>query len=198
MARSSGSRCTSGDIMRRKTPEELRSHRWFGVDDIRAFGHPSGLLQTGLSEQDFRGKPGIGIINTWSDLSVCHAHFRTRAEEVKRRVWQAGGFPVELPAHPGTEQYHKPTSMLYRIRVAEPGPRVPYENRNPAGVRYLSLWRVETERRAASHLCDGSGVLGGSDSAPPPLVMGAVGAGVPSTFVPGGRMLSGNWHGKDL
>ena len=69
--------------MRRKRPEELRSHRWFGVDDLRAFGHRSRLLQTGLGEADFRGKPVIGIINTWSDLSVCHAHFRTRAEEVK-------------------------------------------------------------------------------------------------------------------
>ncbi|SDB69383.1 L-arabinonate dehydratase [Belnapia rosea] len=161
--------------MRRKRPEELRSHRWFGVDDLRAFGHRSRLLQTGLAEGDFRGKPVIGIINTWSDLSVCHAHFRTRAEEVKRGVWQAGGFPVELPAHPVTEQYQKPTSMLYRNFLA-----------------------METEELARSHPCDGIVLMGGCDKTPPALVMGALSANLPCIFVPAGPMLSGNWHGKKL
>ncbi len=82
----------------RKRPEELRSHRWFGARDLRAFGHRSRSLQMGYAPEDFLGKPVIAIINTWSDLNPCHAHFRTRAEEVKRGVWQAGGFPVELPA----------------------------------------------------------------------------------------------------
>jgi dihydroxy-acid dehydratase len=161
--------------MSRKKPEELRSHRWFGVDDLRSFGHRSRLLQTGLSEADFRGKPVIGIINTWSDLSVCHAHFRVRAEEVKRGVWQAGGFPVELPAHPVTEQYQKPTSMLYR-----------------------NLLAMETEELARSHPCDGIVLMGGCDKTPPGLVMGALSAGLPCIFVPAGPMLRGNWHGKAL
>ena len=161
--------------MPRKTPEELRSHRWFGVEDIRAFGHRSRLLQTGLAEADFRGKPVIGIINTWSDLSVCHAHFRTRAEEVKRGVWQAGGFPVELPAHPVTEQYQKPSSMLYRNMLA-----------------------METEELARSQPCDGLVLLGGCDKTPPALVMGALSAGLPCIFVPAGPMLSGNWRGRKL
>ncbi len=161
--------------MARKKPEELRSHRWFGVDDLRAFGHRSRLLQTGLSEQDFRGKPVIGIINTWSDLSPCHAHFRVRAEEVKRGVWQAGGYPVELPAHPVTEQYQKPSSMLYR-----------------------NLLAMETEELARSQPLDGLVLLGGCDKTPPGLVMGALSAGLPCIFVPAGPMLSGNWRGKKL
>ncbi len=161
--------------MPRKKPEELRSHRWFGVDDLRAFGHRSRLLQTGLGEADFRGKPVIGIINTWSDLSVCHAHFRNRAEEVKRGVWQAGGFPVELPAHPVTEQYQKPTSMLYR-----------------------NLLAMETEELARSHPCDGLVLMGGCDKTPPGLVMGALSAGLPCIFLPAGPMLRGNWRGKAL
>jgi dihydroxy-acid dehydratase len=161
--------------MPRKKPEDLRSHRWFGVDDLRAFGHRSRLLQTGLSEADFRGKPVIGIINTWSDLSVCHAHFRVRAEEVKRGVWQAGGFPVELPAHPVTEQYQKPSSMLYR-----------------------NLLAMETEELARAHPCDGLVLMGGCDKTPPGLVMGALSAGLPCIFVPAGPMLSGNWRGKKL
>ncbi len=159
----------------RKRPEELRSHRWYGVDDLRAFGHRSRMLQMGFSESDFRGKPVIGIINTWSELSPCHFHFRTRAEEVKRGVWQAGGFPVELPAHPVTEQYQKPSSMLYR-----------------------NLLAMETEELARSHPCDGLVLLGGCDKTPPGLVMGALSAGLPFIFVPAGPMMNGNWRGKTL
>ncbi|MGK7861972.1 L-arabinonate dehydratase [Falsiroseomonas sp. E2-1-a4] len=159
----------------RKRPEDLRSHRWFGVDDLRAFGHRSRMLQMGFSEADFRGKPVIGIINTWSELSPCHFHFRTRAEEVKRGVWQAGGFPVELPAHPVTEQYMKPSSMLYRNMLA-----------------------METEELARSQPCDGLVLLGGCDKTPPGLVMGALSAGLPFIFVPAGPMNSGGWRGKTL
>jgi len=159
----------------RKKPEELRSHRWFGVDDLRAFGHRSRMLQMGFSEADFRGKPVIGIINTWSELSPCHFHFRTRAEEVKRGVWQAGGFPVELPAHPVTEQFMKPSSMLYRNMLA-----------------------METEELARSQPCDGLILLGGCDKTPPGLVMGALSAGLPFVFVPAGPMNNGAWRGKTL
>jgi dihydroxy-acid dehydratase len=159
----------------RKKPEELRSHRWYGVDDLRAFGHRSRMLQMGLAESDFRGKPVIGIINTWSELSPCHIHFRNRAEEVKRGVWQAGGFPVELPAHPVTEQYMKPTSMLYR-----------------------NLLAMETEELARSQPCDGLVLMGGCDKTPPGLVMGALSAGLPFIFMPAGPMLRGNWRGKTL
>jgi len=159
----------------RKSPEQLRSHRWFGVDDLRSFGHRSRMLQSGYAEGDFRGKPVIGIINTWSELSPCHFHFRTRAEEVKRGVWQAGGFPVELPAHPVTEQYQKPSSMLYR-----------------------NLLAMEAEELARSQPCDGLVLLGGCDKTPPGLMMGAISSGLPSILVPAGPMLRGNWRGKTL
>ena len=96
----------------RKRPDELRSHRWYGVDDIRAFGHRSRTKQMGFAAEDFAGKPVIAIINTWSDLNPCHMHFRQRAEEVKRGVWQAGGFPVELPTMSLGENFVKPTTML--------------------------------------------------------------------------------------
>jgi dihydroxyacid dehydratase/phosphogluconate dehydratase len=77
--------------------EALRSHRWFGPDDLRSFGHRSRLKGMGFADEDYLGKPVIGILNTWSDLNTCHSHLRERAEEVKRGVWQAGGFPVEVP-----------------------------------------------------------------------------------------------------
>src|SRR5215467_1424930 len=84
--------------MARKRPEELRSHRWYGTADRKSFDHRSRSSQMGYDRSDYAGKPVIAIINTWSDINPCHAHFRARAEEVKRGVWQAGGFPVEMPA----------------------------------------------------------------------------------------------------
>ena len=84
--------------MTRKTPDQLRSARWFAPDDLRSFGHRSRMAQMGYSAEDYSGKPVIAIINTWSDLNQCHAHFKERVEDIKRGVFQAGGFPVELPA----------------------------------------------------------------------------------------------------
>ena len=80
-----------------RTPEQLRSYRWFGPDDLRSFGHRSRLKGMGFDDQDYRGKPVIGLLNTWSDLNTCHSHLRERAEEIKRGVYQMGGFPVEVP-----------------------------------------------------------------------------------------------------
>ena len=81
----------------KKRSEELRSQRWFAPNDLRSFGHRSRLKGMGFAEADYRNKPVIAILNTWSDLNTCHSHFRERAEQVKRGVWQAGGFPVEVP-----------------------------------------------------------------------------------------------------
>src|SRR5678809_1789728 len=97
---------------------KLRSQRWFGENDMRSFGHRSRTKQMGYSLDDFQGKPVIAIVNTWSDLATCHSHFRTRADEVKRGVWQSGGFPVELPAMSVTETFMKPSPMMYRNFLA--------------------------------------------------------------------------------
>jgi dihydroxyacid dehydratase/phosphogluconate dehydratase len=37
---------------------------------------------------------------------------------VKRGVWQAGGFPVEMPAMSLAEVMQKPTTMMYRNFLA--------------------------------------------------------------------------------
>jgi len=105
-------------MMARKKPEELRSHRWFGESDMRGFGHHSRTAQMGYSRADYLGKPIIAIINTWSDINACHSHFRQRADEVKRGVLQAGGFPLEMPAMALAEVFQKPTTMLYRNLLA--------------------------------------------------------------------------------
>ena len=161
--------------MTRKTPEDLRSARWFARDDFRSFGQRSRMNQMGYSATDYAGKPFIGIVNTWSDLAQCHAHFKTRVEDVKRGVLQAGGFPVELPALSLSETNVKPTTMLYRNFLA-----------------------METEELIRSHPIDGVVLMGGCDKTTPGLLLGATSAGVPAIFTPAGPMLRGNWRGKVL
>ena len=162
-------------MAQRKRPEELRSYRWFGAKDLRSFGHRSRALQMGYTREDFNGKPVIAIINTWSDLNPCHAHFAQRVEEVKRGVWQAGGFPVELPAHSVSETYVKPSSMMYRNFLA-----------------------METEELLRAHPVDGAVLMGGCDKTTPGLLMGAISMNIPAIYMPAGPMLRGNWHGEPL
>lgn len=159
----------------RRKPEDLRSHRWYGVDTLRAFGHRSRTLQIGYDRREFAGKPVIAIVNTWSDINPCHAHFRTRAEEVKRGVWQAGGFPVEIPALTLAENFQKPTTMMYR-----------------------NLLAMETEEILRSYPADGCVLLGGCDKTVPALLMGAFSMNLPTLFMPAGPMLRGNWRGQQL
>jgi dihydroxy-acid dehydratase len=162
-------------VTKKKTLDELRSQRWFGAQDLRSFGHRSRMLQMGYAREEFLDKPVIAIVNTWSDINPCHAHFRTRAEEVKRGVWQAGGFPVELPAMSLAETYVKPTTMLYR-----------------------NLLAMETEELLRSHPVDGAVLLGGCDKTTPALLMGAISMNLPAIFMPAGPMLRGNWDGQVL
>ena len=161
--------------MKKKTPDQLRSNRWFGPNDLRSFAHRSRTKQMGYASEDFQGKPVIAIVNTWSDLSTCHSHFRTRAEEVKRGVWQAGGFPVELPAMSVTETYMKPSPMMYRNFLA-----------------------METEELLRSQPIDGVVLMGGCDKTTPGLLMGAISMNLPSIYLPAGPMLRGNWNGQVL
>src|SRR5271167_1880761 len=161
--------------MARKRPEDLRSHRWYGVDDLRAFGHRSRTAQMGYQRSDYAGKPVIAIVNTWSDINPCHSHFKQRVEEVKRGVWEAGGFPVELPAMTLSEPFQKPTTMMYRNFLA-----------------------METEEALRSYPADGAVLMGGCDKTTPALLMGAISMNLPAIYVPAGPMLRGNWRGEIL
>ncbi|HTQ00723.1 MAG TPA: L-arabinonate dehydratase [Casimicrobiaceae bacterium] len=159
----------------RKKPDELRSHRWYGVNDLRSFGHRSRTAQMGYDRSDYLGKPVIAIINTWSEINSCHSHFRQRAEEVKRGIWQAGGFPIEMPAISLAEPFQKPTTMLYR-----------------------NLLAMETEELLRSYPADGAVLMGGCDKTTPALVMGALSMNLPTIFVPAGPMLRGDYRGQFL
>ncbi len=159
----------------RKSPTDLRSHRWFGKDDLRSSGHRSRARQAGFSADDMTGKPVIAILNTWSDANPCHTHFRQRADDVKRGVWQAGGFPMEIPLLTLGETFMKPTTMLYR-----------------------NLLAMEAEEALRAYPADGAVLLGGCDKTVPALIMGATSANIPTIFVPAGPMLRGNWRGQFL
>ncbi len=166
---------TARQTFMKRSPESLRSARWFAPDDFRSFGHRSRVLQMGYGYEDWMGKPIIAIINTWSDANQCHAHFKQRVDDVKRGILQAGGFPLELPAISLSESMVKPTTMMYRNFLA-----------------------METEELLRSHPVDGAVLMGGCDKTTPGLTMGALSMGLPFIYLPAGPMLRGNWKGKVL
>jgi dihydroxy-acid dehydratase len=159
----------------KRTPEQLRSHRWFGPDTLRAFGHRSRIKQMGYALEEFQGRPVIAILNTWSDIACCHTHFRDRAEQIRRGVWSAGGFPLEIPVTSLAEQFQKPSAMMYR-----------------------NLLAMETEEVLRSYPIDGAVLMGGCDKTTPALVMGAISVDLPVIFLPAGPMLRGNWRGRPV
>jgi dihydroxy-acid dehydratase len=159
----------------RKTIDDLRSQRWFSAPGTIGAHKRRRIKQSGFGIADFKDKPVIAILSTWSDLQPCHAHFPQRIEEVKRGVWQAGGFPVVLPVQSVSESFLRPTSMLYRNFLA-----------------------MEVEEAIRAHPIDGAVLMGGCDKTGPGLVMGAASANVPSIFVPAGAMLKGRWRQHTL
>src|SRR5471030_1084266 len=160
---------------KKKNAAELRSARWFAPDDLRAFGHRSRAMQMGLAPEDWVDKPVIAILNTWSEAQPCHMHFKSRVDDVKRGILQAGGFPLELPALSLSESFLKPTTMLYR-----------------------NLLAMDAEELIRSHPVDGVVLMGGCDKTTPALLMGAISADLPAIFMPAGPMLRGAYRGQTL
>jgi dihydroxy-acid dehydratase len=173
-ARPRRNRIVTEDRIITATPP-LRSQRWFAANDMRGFAHRQRMQQMGLRREDVVGRPIIAVVNTWSDLSPCHAHLRERAEAVKRGVLLAGGMPFELPAMSLGEVMVKPTTMLYRNFLA-----------------------METEELLRSLPIDGAVLLGGCDKTTPGLVMGAISMGIPAIFVPAGPMLNDRHRGRTV
>ncbi|PWC14126.1 dihydroxy-acid dehydratase [Brenneria roseae subsp. americana] len=159
----------------KKTPETLRSYRWYGAPVFRSLGHRARMAQQGYAREDYMGKPVIAIVNTWSEINPCHTHFKERAEQVKRGILQAGGFPIELPAMSLGEPYVRPAAMLYR-----------------------NLLAIETEELLRSHPIDGAVLMGGCDKTTPGLIMGAISMNIPAIYLPAGPSLRGDNKGKFL
>jgi L-arabonate dehydrase len=152
-----------------------RSSGWFDRRDLDGFLHRSWLKSTGVTDEAFRGRPVIGICNSWSELVNCNVHLRGLAEAVKRGVLQAGGFALEFPVMSLGESLMKPTTMLYR-----------------------NLMAMDVEESIRSYPLDGVVLLTGCDKTNPASILGAASANIPSIVVTGGPMLNGRWRGREL
>ena len=159
----------------RRGEGRLRSAEWFERRDLDGFLHRSWLKSTGVTDDAFRGRPVIGICNSWSELVNCNVHLRGLAESVKRGVFQAGGFPVEFPVLSLGESLMKPTTMLYR-----------------------NLMAMDVEESIRSYPLDGVVLLTGCDKTNPASIMGAASADIPAIVVTGGPMLNGRWRGVEI
>ena len=159
----------------KKKLEDLRSQRWYGPNTVRGVSARARSRQMGFGPDDINNKPRIGIINTWSDMNTCHSHFKDRAEEIKRGVYQAGGFPIELPAMSLGEILVKPSTMLYRNFLA-----------------------MEAEELIRCHPIDGVVLMGGCDKTTPALLMAALSMNIPAIYMPAGPMLRGFYAGETL
>lgn len=154
---------------------KLRSTEWFGRDEAPGFIHRSWIKNQGHPDHEFDGRPVIGICNTWSDLTPCNAHFRILAEQVKRGVYEAGGFPLEFPVMSLGEALMRPTTMLYR-----------------------NLASMDVEESIRANPLDGVVLLAGCDKTTPSTIMGAASVDLPTIVVSGGPMLNGKFRGQDI
>jgi len=155
--------------------KKLRSAEWFGRTGKDGFIYRSWMKNQGIPAHEFKGKPVIGICNTWSELTPCNAHFRELAESVKHGVYEAGGLPVEFPVMSLGETLIKPTAMLYRNLVS-----------------------MDVEESIRANPMDGVVLLCGCDKTTPALIMGACSVDLPTIVVSGGAMLTGKYQGKDI
>jgi dihydroxy-acid dehydratase len=153
----------------------LRSQNWFGRTGKDGFIYRAWMKNQGIPDEEFRGKPVIGICNTWSELTPCNGHFRELAESVKKGIIAAGGFPVEFPVMSLGETLIKPTAMLYR-----------------------NLASMDVEESIRANPMDGVVLLCGCDKTTPSLVMGACSVNIPTIVVSGGPMLTGRYEGKTI
>jgi L-arabonate dehydrase len=155
--------------------DRRRSSAWFDRRDLDGFLHRSWMKASGVGDEAFRGRPVIGICNSWSELVNCNVHLRGLAEAVKRGVLQAGGFPREFPVMSLGESLMKPTTMLYR-----------------------NLMAMDVEESIRAYPLDGVVLLTGCDKTNPAAILGAASANIPSIVVTGGPMLNGHWRGREL
>jgi L-arabonate dehydrase len=154
-------------------PRKLRSQEWYGGTSRDSIYHRGWMKNQGYPHDLFDGRPIIGIMNTWSDLTPCNGHLRELAEKVKAGVWEAGGFPVEVPAFSASENTFRPTAMMFR-----------------------NLAAMSIEEQMRGQPIDGAVLLVGCDKTTPSLLMAAASTDLPSIVVTGGPMLNGYFRGE--
>ncbi len=155
------------------TGKKLRSASWFDRQDKNGFYYRSWLKNRGFPQDQFNGRPVIGICNTWSELTPCNTHFKTIADHVRWGVLEAGGFPLEFPVMSLGETMLRPTAMLYR-----------------------NLASMDVEESIRANPLDGVVLLMGCDKTTPALLMGAASVNIPTIGISAGPMLRGVYKGR--
>ncbi|WP_410217519.1 IlvD/Edd family dehydratase, partial [Paracoccus sp. (in: a-proteobacteria)] len=154
-------------------PRRLRSQEWYGGTSRDTIYHRGWMKNQGYPHDLFDGRPIIGILNTWSELTPCNGHLRELAEKVRAGVWEAGGFPVEVPVFSASENTFRPSAMMFR-----------------------NLAALAIEETIRGQPMDGAVLLVGCDKTTPSLMMAAASCDIPSIVVTGGPMLNGHFRGE--
>ncbi|MBW9062817.1 dihydroxy-acid dehydratase [Rhizobium herbae] len=154
-------------------PRKLRSQEWYGGTSRDVIYHRGWMKNQGYPHDLFDGRPVIGILNTWSDMTPCNGHLRELAEKVKAGIWEAGGFPMEVPVFSASENTFRPTAMMYR-----------------------NLAALSIEETIRGQPMDGCVLMVGCDKTTPSLLMAAASVDLPSIVVTGGPMLNGYFRGE--
>lgn len=134
-----------------------------------AKGH---LGSTGIRYCDLN-RPIIAVVNSWNDIVPGHCHLRELAEQVKKGIWEAGGFPLEfntIALCDGIAQGH-------------------------AGMKYVlpsrELIADSIEAMIRGHgIFDGMVMLASCDKIVPAMLMAAGRLNLPAVMVTGGPMVN--------
>ncbi|MFK7902066.1 MAG: L-arabinonate dehydratase [Nitratireductor sp.] len=157
-----------------KWPRKLRSQEWYGGTSRDVIYHRGWLKNQGHPHDLFDGRPVIGILNTWSELTPCNgSHMKELVEKVKAGIWESGGFPLEVPVFSASENTFRPTAMMFR-----------------------NLAALAVEETIRGQPIDGCVLMVGCDKTTPSLMMGAASCDLPTIVVTGGPMLNGHFRGE--
>lgn len=156
-----------------KWPRRLRSQEWFNGNGRDQIYHRGWMKNQGFPHDLFDGRPVIGILNTWSEFTPCNAHLNDLAQRVKHGIYEAGGFPVEVPVFSASESAFRPTAMMFR-----------------------NLAAMAVEEAMRGQPMDGCVLMVGCDKTTPSLLMAAASTDLPSIVVTGGPMLNGYYRNE--
>jgi len=142
-------------------------------------GHRSLLYAMGYLPEEM-DKPMIAVVNAHNEIIPGHFHLDEIAEAVKAGISAAGGIPVEFPV----------IGICDGIAMNHSGMKYPLATRE--------LIADSIEAMTMGHKFDGMVLVGNCDKIVPGMLMAAARTNIPSIYVSGGPMLTGNHKGKTI
>ncbi|MBP1990775.1 dihydroxy-acid dehydratase [Paenibacillus eucommiae] len=154
----------------------LRSDQWFAhKSDETRLQHRAAMRAGGHVPESFAGKPIIGIFNSWNDFNSCNFPHKELVEYVKRGVYMAGGYPMELHTITTPSDFMKPSDLPYR-----------------------NLMAMDIEEQIRALPIDGVVLLGECDKTVPAQLMGAASCDLPTLQLAAGHRASTTFKGKKV